>query len=147
GRALAHRGADSMCSRYTLTTPAREVTVAFGLETVPDLPARYNIAPTQPVAVVRLGQAGRGLALGAGAAVGRRPACRRPPDQRPGRDSSQQASLPLCLGAWGECGVSEQLEAERIGPALAIEQHPGDGDRPHPKLAEHVRFVGVAVQI
>lgn len=42
-----------MCGRFTLTTPAELVAEAFGLETVPDLEARYNIAPSQPVAVVR----------------------------------------------------------------------------------------------
>jgi putative SOS response-associated peptidase YedK len=42
-----------VCGRFTLTTPAELVAEAFGLGAVPDLEARYNIAPSQPVAVVR----------------------------------------------------------------------------------------------
>lgn len=42
-----------MCGRFTFTTPAELVAEAFGLDAVPDLAPRYNIAPTQDVAVVR----------------------------------------------------------------------------------------------
>ena len=42
-----------MCGRYTLTLPPDLLAEAFGLDDVPDLEARYNIAPTQPVPVVR----------------------------------------------------------------------------------------------
>jgi putative SOS response-associated peptidase YedK len=42
-----------MCGRYTLTTPAPKLAEHFHLHTVPDLAPRYNIAPTQSVAVVR----------------------------------------------------------------------------------------------
>lgn len=42
-----------MCGRLTLTTPARVVAEHFGLSSVPSLAPRYNIAPTQPVAIVR----------------------------------------------------------------------------------------------
>jgi putative SOS response-associated peptidase YedK len=52
-----------MCGRYTLATPGAEVAGAFGLDAVPDLPPRYNIAPTQPVAAVRAGAGGRELVL------------------------------------------------------------------------------------
>ncbi len=51
-----------MCGRYTLRTSSAEVARQFGLFDVPDLPPRYNIAPTQTVAVVR-GNAPRELAL------------------------------------------------------------------------------------
>ena len=51
-----------MCGRFTLTTPAELVAEAFGLDAVPDLVARYNIAPSQPVPVVRA-RAGGGRAL------------------------------------------------------------------------------------
>jgi putative SOS response-associated peptidase YedK len=44
-----------MCGRFTLTTPAQTLAVQFNLVEVPALEPRYNIAPTQPVAVVRLG--------------------------------------------------------------------------------------------
>jgi putative SOS response-associated peptidase YedK len=43
-----------MCGRFTLRTPTREIAEALGLSAIPDLPARYNIAPTQSVAAVRL---------------------------------------------------------------------------------------------
>jgi putative SOS response-associated peptidase YedK len=42
-----------MCGRFTLATPAAEWAALFGLDGVPDLEPRYNIAPTQDVAVVR----------------------------------------------------------------------------------------------
>lgn len=42
-----------MCGRLTLSTPARVVAEQFGLDRVPELAPRYNIAPGQPVAVVR----------------------------------------------------------------------------------------------
>jgi putative SOS response-associated peptidase YedK len=42
-----------VCGRFTLTAPAELVAEAFGLDAAPDLEARYNIAPSQPVAVVR----------------------------------------------------------------------------------------------
>lgn len=46
-----------MCSRYNLTTPPEAVRALFGLGDVPPFPPRYNIAPTQPVAIVRVGLA------------------------------------------------------------------------------------------
>jgi putative SOS response-associated peptidase YedK len=52
-----------MCGRFTLITPTRELASLFDLDTVPDLAPRYNIAPTQPVAVVRAGGVGRELVL------------------------------------------------------------------------------------
>ncbi len=42
-----------MCGRYTLTRPARETAEAFGLDRLPPLGPRYNIAPTQAVLAVR----------------------------------------------------------------------------------------------
>jgi len=42
-----------MCGRFTLTTPGEALAEAFGLDEPPDVPPRYNIAPTQPVAAVR----------------------------------------------------------------------------------------------
>ena len=42
-----------MCGRFTLTTPAELVAEAFGLDALPALAPRYNVAPTQEVAVVR----------------------------------------------------------------------------------------------
>jgi putative SOS response-associated peptidase YedK len=41
-----------MCSRYSLTSAPEAVRAYFGYADTPNFPARYNIAPTQPVAVV-----------------------------------------------------------------------------------------------
>ena len=41
-----------MCSRYNLTSPPEAVRAYFGHPDTPNFPARYNIAPTQPIAVV-----------------------------------------------------------------------------------------------
>ncbi len=43
-----------MCGRFTLRTPAAAVARQFGLLEVPPLEARYNVAPSQPVAAVRM---------------------------------------------------------------------------------------------
>ena len=42
-----------MCGRYSLATPAEKVAEHFGLDEVPALSPRYNIAPAQSVATVR----------------------------------------------------------------------------------------------
>ncbi|HEX8199940.1 MAG TPA: SOS response-associated peptidase, partial [Isosphaeraceae bacterium] len=52
-----------MCGRYTLRAPNREVAAAFDLPEVPEIPARYNIAPTQPVPAVRTTPDGIGREL------------------------------------------------------------------------------------
>lgn len=48
-----------MCGRYFLHSTADRLTALFGEMPMPLLEARYNIAPTQPVPIVRQGQAGR----------------------------------------------------------------------------------------
>ena len=42
-----------MCGRYTLSSPGDLVADLFDLDQVPEIPPRYNVAPTQEVAVVR----------------------------------------------------------------------------------------------
>ena len=43
-----------MCGRYSLTTPAEAMRHLFGFAgALPNLPARYNVAPTQLVPIVR----------------------------------------------------------------------------------------------
>ena len=43
-----------MCSRYCLTSPHEAVRAYFRYANTHEFPPRYNIAPTQPVAIVRL---------------------------------------------------------------------------------------------
>jgi putative SOS response-associated peptidase YedK len=43
-----------MCGRFTLTDPNQDLVEQFHLPEIPDLKPQYNIAPTQPVAAVRL---------------------------------------------------------------------------------------------
>jgi putative SOS response-associated peptidase YedK len=43
-----------MCGRFVLMTPGRDLAERFGLEEEPVLEPRYNIAPTQMVAIIRL---------------------------------------------------------------------------------------------
>jgi putative SOS response-associated peptidase YedK len=53
-----------MCSRYSLTSPPEAVRSYFGYRNEASFPPRYNIAPSQPVAIVRLDPMGeRELAL------------------------------------------------------------------------------------
>ncbi len=47
-----------MCSRYNLTSPPDAVRAYCGLAESDTFPPRYNIAPTQPVAIVRHSPAG-----------------------------------------------------------------------------------------
>lgn len=42
-----------MCGRYSLTTPIDGIRRLFGFDRIPNVPPRYNIAPTQAVMVVR----------------------------------------------------------------------------------------------
>jgi putative SOS response-associated peptidase YedK len=42
-----------MCGRATLSTPSDELRDIFALDDLPELPPRFNIAPTQPIAVIR----------------------------------------------------------------------------------------------
>jgi putative SOS response-associated peptidase YedK len=45
-----------MCGRFTLIAPGEAIAELFQLTEIPSLVPRYNIAPTQPVAAVRLSQ-------------------------------------------------------------------------------------------
>lgn len=52
-----------MCGRFLLTTPVTELRRLFGLADLPDLRPRYNIAPTQDLAAIRLEGGERRLAF------------------------------------------------------------------------------------
>jgi len=52
-----------MCGRYTLTSSPEALRALFRYEEQPNFPPRYNIAPTQPIAIVRLVDGKRHFAL------------------------------------------------------------------------------------
>lgn len=54
-----------MCGRYSLTLPKEAVGRLFGVDVtrLPELAPRYNIAPSQPVAAVRMAEGGAGREL------------------------------------------------------------------------------------
>src|SRR5262245_48342101 len=43
-----------MCGRFTLRTSTKAIVEAFGLSDAPDFNPRYNIAPTQEIAAIKL---------------------------------------------------------------------------------------------
>lgn len=52
-----------MCGRFALATTPAEVRDIFNYEETPNFPPRYNIAPTQPIATVRLENGERAFRL------------------------------------------------------------------------------------
>jgi putative SOS response-associated peptidase YedK len=52
-----------MCGRYTLVSNPEAIRALFRYGGQPNFPARYNISPTQPIAVVRLFEGRREFAL------------------------------------------------------------------------------------
>ena len=117
-----------MCGRFNLTAPGDEIAEAFDLDEVPSLSARYNIAPSQPIAVVGVQPrtARRGLAEltlgpraprpqspanGGSSTRGRKPRPTGPASAR--RSASAAASSPLPASTSGRTGRGE-------APALAL---------------------------
>jgi putative SOS response-associated peptidase YedK len=52
-----------MCGRYAMTSSPQAIRALFRFDNRPDFPPRYNIAPTQPIAIVRMEQGNRTFAL------------------------------------------------------------------------------------
>ncbi len=52
-----------MCGRYVITSTPEAIRALFGYPERPNFPPRYNIAPTQPIAIVRLAEGKRQFAL------------------------------------------------------------------------------------
>jgi putative SOS response-associated peptidase YedK len=52
-----------MCGRYVIKTPPDLMRTAFGYAEQPNFPPRYNVAPTQPIPVVRIENGARSFAL------------------------------------------------------------------------------------
>jgi putative SOS response-associated peptidase YedK len=52
-----------MCGRYAITTAPEALRALFGYVEEPDFPPRFNVAPSQPIPVVRLLEGKRSFAL------------------------------------------------------------------------------------
>ena len=52
-----------MCGRYAVTSAPEAIRALFGYPEQPNFPPRYNVAPTQPIAIVRLTEGKRQFAL------------------------------------------------------------------------------------
>ena len=52
-----------MCGRYVIKTPPDLMRRTFGYDEQPNFPPRYNVAPTQPIPVVRIDNGARSFAL------------------------------------------------------------------------------------
>jgi putative SOS response-associated peptidase YedK len=52
-----------MCGRYSITTAPEAMRRLFGYPEQPNFPPRYNVAPTQPIPIVRLSDGKRRYAL------------------------------------------------------------------------------------
>ena len=52
-----------MCGRYSITSAPEAIRALFGYDEQPNFPPRYNVAPTQPVPIVRLDGGRRHFAL------------------------------------------------------------------------------------
>jgi putative SOS response-associated peptidase YedK len=52
-----------MCGRYAITTAPEAIRQLFGYLEQPNFPPRYNVAPTQPVPIVRMVEGRRQIAL------------------------------------------------------------------------------------
>jgi putative SOS response-associated peptidase YedK len=52
-----------MCGRYTLTSAPEAIRALFRYTEQPNFPPRYNVAPTQPIPIVRLVEGNRHFAL------------------------------------------------------------------------------------
>ena len=52
-----------MCGRYVIISTPEAIRALFGYGELPNFPPRYNVAPTQPIPVVRLDEGKRSFAL------------------------------------------------------------------------------------
>jgi putative SOS response-associated peptidase YedK len=52
-----------MCGRYVIISTPEAIRALFGYSEQPNFPPRYNVAPTQPIPVVRLAEGKRSFAL------------------------------------------------------------------------------------
>src|SRR5476651_180401 len=63
-RQLAEKGQClAVCGRYVIISTPEAIRALFGYGEQPNFPPRYNVAPTQPIPVVRLREGKREFAL------------------------------------------------------------------------------------
>jgi putative SOS response-associated peptidase YedK len=91
-----------MCGRFLNKLPGAEIARIFGTRNaLPNYPARFNIAPTDPVFVVRFNQKTNERSLDAlrwpRSALGKRPEIRRTLHQCPRGDGADHASVSRCF--------------------------------------------------
>ena len=55
-----------MCGRYLIISSPEAIRQFFRYPELPNFPARYNVAPTQPIPIVRLVEGQRQFALAEG---------------------------------------------------------------------------------
>jgi putative SOS response-associated peptidase YedK len=60
---MPSQGLLPMCGRYVITSTPEAIRALFGYGEQPNFPPRYNVAPTQPIPVVRLTDGKRTFAL------------------------------------------------------------------------------------
>jgi putative SOS response-associated peptidase YedK len=52
-----------MCGRYVITSAPEAIRALFRYQDLPNFPPRFNVAPSQPIPIVRLAEGGRQFAL------------------------------------------------------------------------------------
>lgn len=76
-----------MCGRFAFYSPSEATAALFGVDASTEVVPRYNIAPTQYVAAIRLDEGNASelvmLRWGAGAILGEGPVNRQPDEQCP----------------------------------------------------------------
>jgi putative SOS response-associated peptidase YedK len=50
---------DAMCGRFTISVEPGELAEVLGVESIPDVRKRYNVAPTQSILAARVNDAGK----------------------------------------------------------------------------------------
>ena len=86
-----------MCGRYVIISTPEAIRALFGYGELPNFPARYNVAPTQPVPIVRLVEGKRSFcadALGHAAVLGEGSEDLPASDQCARRIRARKAGLP-----------------------------------------------------
>src|SRR5262252_6486102 len=83
-----------MCGRYAITTAPEAIRALFNYPEQPNFPPRYNVAPTQPVPIVRMAEGKRQFALGPDPGLGQGSARLLAGDQCARRIGARQAGVP-----------------------------------------------------